>query len=86
MFLALHSAGVITPEPAVEDEKDCAEHLGDLMDEGLWFVETTNTSALVVRVSRMKADTSWIHHLASTSSRNPKTAIITCTKLNVEEQ
>ncbi len=68
---AFHSGNVKTlAPPAFEEEKECAQHLAELMSEGLGIVETS-----LVFNSRQR------FHLSNNSSRNPKAAIILCRNL-----
>ena len=85
---ASHSSKVNTPAPAPEDEKGCAQHLADLLNEGKAIVETT-ILADAVQDPRAEAN---IHapaaaglavafHLSNASSRDPKAAIIVCRRV-----
>ena len=76
---ASHSGNVSTPAPAPEAEKDCAQHLADLMNEGMAIVETSilEDALKVAKEVGFRA----AFHLSNASSRNPKAAIIVCGRL-----
>ncbi len=84
---ASHSSNVNTPAPAPEDEKDCAQHLAELLNEGMVIIETStfgDAAQKVVDAQAVAAGFGAAFHLSNASSLNPKAAIILCQKL-VEE-
>jgi len=80
---ASHSGNVNTAVPGSEEEKDCAQHLAELLNEGMAIVETTMPGSPINAVADAQAvgaEYSAVFHLSNNSSRNPKAAIIVCQK------
>ncbi len=86
---ATHSNSVQLPEPPMDDAKDCAQHLGELLMEGL-YVDDTNIPMFSLEPEKVVADENRplyfvMFRLSNKSIRHPKTAIIHCTRYALEE-
>ncbi len=82
--IATHSDYVTLAEPSMDDAKDCAQHLGELLMEGL-YVDDTNIHMSSLEVEEVVRDAinpvyKSIFHLSNNSIWHPKTAIIVCTR------
>jgi hypothetical protein len=83
VFAASHSENVNTSVPAPEEEKDCAQHLAELLSEGMAIVETStfrDTANTVVQLNPGAVGFRAAFHLSNASPLNPKAAIIVCQK------
>ncbi len=79
---AFQSGYVNTVEPLPEDQKDCAEHLAELLEEGLDINDTNILSFNPAKVIVDEIQYVAVFHLSNDSLFRPKTAIIWCTRMS----
>ena len=77
---AAHSDSVQLAEPSMDDAKDCAQHLGELLMEGLRVDDTNIRMFSPEKVVDGGGGVEYLSlfNLSNSSIRRPKTAIIVC--------
>ncbi len=76
---ATHSSYVQLTGPSTDDAQNCAQHLGELLEEGLEIDDTNTLKPSPQRIlGEFEDQYSASFHLSNGSFRNTKTAIIKC--------